>query len=35
MTINNNIMLKQPVKVTPLLKFNSNLSKLKKYLDKV
>jgi hypothetical protein len=34
-TLNNNINLKRPVKVVPLLKFNSNLSKLKEYLDKV
>ncbi len=34
-TINNNILLKQPVKVAPPPKFNSNPSKLKEYLDKV
>ncbi len=34
-TLNNNISLKRPVKVAPLLKFNSNLSKLKEYLNKV
>jgi hypothetical protein len=34
-TLNNNISLKRPVKVAPLLKFNSDLSKLKEYLDKV
>jgi hypothetical protein len=34
-TINNNINLKRPVKVTPLPKFNSDPSKLKEYLDKV
>jgi hypothetical protein len=34
-TINNNINLKRPVKVTPLPKFNNNLSKLKEYLNKV
>ncbi len=34
-TLNNNISLKRPVKVTPLPKFNSDLSKLKEYLDKV
>jgi hypothetical protein len=34
-TINNNINLKRPVKVVPLLKFNNNPSKLKEYLDKV
>jgi hypothetical protein len=34
-TLNNNINLKRPIKVVPLLKFNSNLSKLKEYLDKV
>jgi hypothetical protein len=34
-TLNNNISLKRPVKVVPLLKFNSNLSKLKEYLNKV
>jgi hypothetical protein len=35
MTLNNNISLKRPVKVAPLPKFNSNLSKLKEYLNKV
>ncbi len=34
-TLNNNISLKRPVKVAPLPKFNSNLSKLKEYLNKV
>ncbi len=34
-TLNNNISLKRPVKVVPLPKFNNNLSKLKKYLNKV
>jgi hypothetical protein len=34
-TINNNINLKRPVKVVLLLKFNSDLSKLKEYLNKV
>jgi hypothetical protein len=34
-TRDNNISLKRPVKVTPLPKFNSDLSKLKEYLDKV
>jgi hypothetical protein len=34
-TLNNNISLKRPVKVAPLLKFNNNLSKLKEYLNKV
>jgi uncharacterized membrane protein len=34
-TLNNNISLKRPVKVVPLPKFNSNLSKLKEYLNKV
>ncbi len=34
-TINNNILLKRPVKVVPSPKFNSDLSKLKEYLDKV
>ncbi len=33
-TLNNNITLKQPIKVVTPLKFNSNLSKLKEYLDK-
>jgi hypothetical protein len=35
MTLDNNISLKRPVKVVPLPKFNSNLSKLKEYLNKV
>jgi hypothetical protein len=34
-TLNNNISLKRPVKVVPLPKFNSDLSKLKEYLNKV
>jgi hypothetical protein len=34
-TLNNNISLKRPVKVVPLPKFNSDLSKLEKYLNKV
>jgi hypothetical protein len=34
-TLNNNISLKRPVKVVPLLKFNSDSSKLKEYLNKV
>jgi hypothetical protein len=34
-TINNNINLKRLIKVISLLKFNSNLSKLKEYLNKV
>jgi uncharacterized membrane protein len=34
-TLNNNISLKRPVKVVLLPKFNSNLSKLKEYLNKV
>jgi hypothetical protein len=34
-TLNNNISLKRPVKVILLPKFNSNLSKLKEYLNKV
>jgi hypothetical protein len=34
-TLNNNISLKRPVKVAPLSKFNSNLSKLEEYLNKV
>jgi hypothetical protein len=34
-TLNNNISLKRPVKVTPLPKFNNDLSKLKEYLNKV
>jgi hypothetical protein len=33
-TLNNNIMLKQPVKVITPPKFNSNPSKLKEYLNK-
>ncbi len=33
-TLNNNITLKQPVKVTTLSRFNNNLSKLKEYLNK-
>jgi hypothetical protein len=33
-TLNNNIMLKQPVKVVTPPKFNSNPSKLKEYLNK-
>jgi hypothetical protein len=35
MTLDNNISLKRPVKVVPLLKFNSDSSKLKEYLNKV
>jgi hypothetical protein len=35
MTLDNNISLKRPVKVTPLPKFNGDSSKLKEYLDKV
>ncbi len=35
MTLDNNISLKRPVKVIPLPKFNSDLSKLKEYLNKV
>jgi hypothetical protein len=35
MTINNNITLNRPVKVTTLPKFNKDLSKLEEYLDKV
>jgi hypothetical protein len=35
MTLNNNISLKRLVKVILLLKFNSNSSKLKEYLNKV
>jgi hypothetical protein len=35
MTLNNNISLKRPVKVAPLPKFNSDLIKLKEYLNKV
>jgi hypothetical protein len=34
-TLNNNISLKRPIKVTPLPKFNNDLSKLKEYLNKV
>ncbi len=34
-TLNNNINLKRLVKVVLLPKFNSNLSKLKEYLNKV
>jgi hypothetical protein len=34
-TLNNNISLKRLVKVAPLPKFKSNLSKLKEYLNKV
>jgi hypothetical protein len=34
-TLNNNISLKRPIKVVLLPKFNSDLSKLKEYLDKV
>jgi hypothetical protein len=34
-TLNNNISLKRPVKVVPLPKFNSDLSKLEEYLNKV
>jgi hypothetical protein len=34
-TINNNIILKRPVKVVPPPKFNSDLSKLEEYLNKV
>jgi hypothetical protein len=34
-TINNNILLKRPVKVAPLPKFNNDPSKLKEYLNKV
>ncbi len=34
-TINNNILLKRLIKVIPPSKFNSNLSKLKEYLNKV
>jgi hypothetical protein len=33
--LNNNISLKRPIKVVPLPKFNSDLSKLKEYLNKV
>ncbi len=34
-TLNNNISLKRLIKVAPLPKFNSDLSKLKEYLNKV
>ncbi len=34
-TLNNNISLKRPVKVALLPKFNSDLNKLKEYLNKV
>ncbi len=34
-TLNNNISLKRPIKVVLLPKFNSDLSKLKEYLNKV
>jgi hypothetical protein len=34
-TINNNILLKRPIKVTTPPKFNSNPNKLKEYLNKV
>jgi hypothetical protein len=34
-TLNNNISLKRPIKVVLLLKFNSDLGKLKEYLNKV
>jgi hypothetical protein len=34
-TLNNNISLKRLIKVALLPKFNSDLSKLKEYLDKV
>jgi hypothetical protein len=34
-TINNNILLKRPVKVALPPKFNGNPSKLEEYLDKV
>ncbi len=34
-TLNNNISLKRPIKVAPLPKFNSDLTKLKEYLNKV
>jgi hypothetical protein len=34
-TLNNNISLKRLVKVVPLPKFNSDLSKLEEYLNKV
>jgi hypothetical protein len=35
MTINNNILLKRPVKVIPPPKFNNDPSKLEEYLNKV
>jgi hypothetical protein len=34
-TINNNITLKQPIKVTTPPKFNRDPSKLKEYLNKI
>jgi hypothetical protein len=34
-TLNNNINLKRPIKIVSLLKFNSDLSKLEEYLNKV
>jgi hypothetical protein len=34
-TLNNNISLKRLIKVTPLPKFNGDLSKLKEYLNKI
>jgi hypothetical protein len=34
-TLNNNINFKRLIKVIPLPKFNSDLSKLKEYLNKV
>jgi hypothetical protein len=34
-TLDNNITLKQPIKVTTLPKFSSDPSKLKEYLNKV
>ncbi len=34
-TLNNNITLKRPIKVTTPPKFNSDPSKLKEYLNKV
>jgi hypothetical protein len=33
--LNNNISLKRLIKVVPLLKFNSDFSKLEEYLNKV
>jgi hypothetical protein len=33
-TLNNNIIIKQPIEVATLPKFNSNPSKLKEYLNK-